>query len=151
MDALELNANNSADMAVFSSRGPTMDGRSKPDLVAPGTHVMGPASQESGFTGNGVCGMTDSKYYPTGQSLYTWSTGTSHSTPAVAGAAQLSYNYYQRVLKPGAVPSPAMQKALLINTPRYLKGMSTNDTLPSSSQGWGMADLGAMTDGTPAF
>ena len=145
----EPNANNAADMAVFSSRGPTMDGRSKPDLVAPGTHVMGPASQDAGFSGSGVCGMLTSKYYPNGQTLYTWSTGTSHSTPAVAGAAQLSYNYYQRVLKPGAVPSSAMQKALLINTPRYLKGISANDTLPSISQGWGMADLGALTDGTP--
>lgn len=145
----EPNANNAADMAVFSSRGPTMDGRSKPDLVAPGTHVMGPASQDADFSGSGVCGMPASKYYPSGQSLYTWSTGTSHSTPAVAGAAQLSYNYYQRVLKPGAVPSPAMQKALLMNTPRYLKGVSANDTLPSISQGWGMADLGAVTDGTP--
>lgn len=145
----EPNANNAADMAVFSSRGPTMDGRSKPDLVAPGTHVVGPASQDEGFTGSGVCGMPASKYYPSGQSLYTWSTGTSHSTPAVAGAAQLSYNYYQRVLTPGAVPSPAMQKALLVNTPRYLQGISANDTLPSISQGWGMADLGAMTDGTP--
>ena len=154
----EINGNNAADMAEFSSRGPTADGRIKPDMVAPGTHVMGPASQDPGYNGTGVCGQarswadfTNSEkfYYPTGQTLYTWSTGTSHSTPAVAGIAQLNYNYYQRVLQPGAVPSPAMQKALLINTPRYLTGNSTYDTLPSSNQGWGMPDMSAMTDGVP--
>ncbi|MEK7754981.1 MAG: S8 family serine peptidase, partial [Acidobacteriota bacterium] len=31
-------ANNANDIANFSSRGPTLDGRRKPDLVAPGSH-----------------------------------------------------------------------------------------------------------------
>lgn len=144
-------ANNADDIATFSSRGPAADGRIKPDLVAPGTHVQGPATQETTYDGSGVCGAsgTDNRFYPAGQTLYTWSSGTSHSTPAVAGAAQLAYEYYGRVLQPGKTPSPAMLKALLLNTSRYLNGASSGDTLPSPSQGWGSPNLGMLFSGVP--
>ncbi|PKO12071.1 MAG: hypothetical protein CVU39_25980 [Chloroflexi bacterium HGW-Chloroflexi-10] len=147
----ESNANSADDIAVFSSRGPTDDQRVKPDIMAPGTHVQGPASQAVGYNGSGVCGFGDiSPYnYPTGQSLYTWSSGTSHSTPAVAGAASLIYEYYGRVLNPGQEPSPAMIKAMLLNSPRYLDGIGTAGTLPSNNQGWGDVNLGMLFDGTP--
>ena len=152
-------ANNADDIIFFSSRGPTDDLRVKPDIVAPGTHIQGPASRDPGFDGSGVCGgplndfvlpPTDA-YYPTSpaQTIYTWSSGTSHSTPAVAGAASLAYNYYGRVLTAGLTPSPAMLKALLLNGGRYLTGVSANDTLPSSAQGWGDVNLGLLTDGVP--
>lgn len=146
----ELNGNNANDIATFSSRG-AADGRAKPDIVAPGTHVMGPASQDPGFDGSGVCGASSSRYYPAGQTLYTWSSGTSHSAPAVAGAAQLTYEYYQRVLKPGSEPSPAMLKALLLNTPRYLDGVAAGGSLPGLAQGWGMVDLGMAFDPAARF
>ena len=46
LDGCNLSAaNNADDMATFSSRGPTDDGRYKPEISAPGTHVQGPASQ----------------------------------------------------------------------------------------------------------
>jgi hypothetical protein len=76
----------------FSSGGPTNDGRVKPDLSAPGTHIQGAASQDSFYTGNGVCGPAN---YPPGQTLYTWSSGTSHACPAVAGAAALVRQFFQ--------------------------------------------------------
>ncbi|MCX6032250.1 MAG: S8 family serine peptidase [Chloroflexi bacterium] len=147
-------ANNADDIASFSSRGPTDDSRVKPDIAAPGTHVQGPASQDPGYDGSDVCGGSPNppnKYYPSGQTLYTWSSGTSHSTPAVAGAASLTYEYYGRILAPGHTPSPAMLKALLINSARYLTGVSANDTLPSNNQGWGDANLGTLTDGTSRY
>ncbi len=142
-------ADNADDIIDFSSRGPTDDGRIKPDIVAPGTHIQGPASQDPAFNGNSVCGMLTNPYYPAGQTLYTWSSGTSHSTPALAGAAALIYEYYGRVLTPGRTPSPAMLKALILNTPRYLAGTGANDTLPSPDQGWGGVNLGTLFDGTP--
>jgi hypothetical protein len=132
----EPKADNADDIATFSSRGPTTDLRVKPDIMAPGTHVQGPASQDPGFDGSGVCGgkpNPPNKYYPAGQTLYTWSSGTSHSTPAVAGAASLVYEYYGRVLRPGQTPSPAMLKALLLNSPRYLNGNGAGGTLPSNN------------------
>lgn len=138
------------DIANFSSRGPTADGRNKPDIVAPGSHIQGPASQDPTYDGSGVCGggtgSTHPRYYPDGQTLYTWSSGTSHSAPAVACVASLVYNYYGRVIAPGHTPSPAMLKALILNAPRYLTGIDANDTLPSPNQGWGDANLGAIFD-----
>jgi subtilisin-like proprotein convertase family protein len=154
-----IGANNADDMATFSSRGPTSDNRTKPDLVAPGTHVQGPASQDPTYDGSGVCGGQNNfngdpkaRYYPNfaqngiTQTLYTWSSGTSHSTPALAGAASLVYNYYGRVLDPGQTPTPAMLKGLLINGTRYLNGSETGDTLPSNNQGWGGVDLKNIFD-----
>lgn len=140
-------ADNAADMASFSSRGPTADLRAKPEIVAAGTHVQGPASQV-GFTGASVCGSSSLQWYPLGQTLYTWSSGTSHSSPAVAGAAALVYEYYKRELSPGNSPSPAMLKALLLNSARYLNGSGSGGTLPGTGQGWGTADLGGLHDAT---
>ena len=37
----DTGADSANDIVDFSSRGPTSDGRSKPDIVAPGTHVSG--------------------------------------------------------------------------------------------------------------
>ncbi|MBB6628392.1 S8 family serine peptidase [Nocardioides sp. KIGAM211] len=140
-------ANNDSDIASFSSRGPTADGRSKPDVVAAGTHVEGPASQAAGYDGSGVCGDSTGKYHPVGNTLYTWSSGTSHSTPGVAGAVSLIQNYYGRVLAPGQTASPAMLRALVVNIPRYLSGgVGTGDTLPSPNQGWGVPNLGTLFD-----
>ncbi len=138
-------AGNADNMATFSSRGPTTDGRIKPDISAPGTHIQGPASQDPSYTGAEVC----NQYYPNGQTLYALSSGTSHSTPAAAGAASLLWEYYKRILNPGQQPSPAILKALLLNAPRYLTGASANDTLPSNAQGWGDVNLGTLFDGTP--
>lgn len=148
-----LAANSADDIAHFSSRGPTADGRIKPDILAPGTHVQAQASLVNGYTGFSICGGLVNNgytpYYPQQQVLYTWSSGTSHSTPAIAGVAQLTYNYYQRVINSGAIPSPAMLKALILNTPRYLNGLFAGDTLPSVNQGWGSADMSKIFDGTP--
>lgn len=156
IDGCNVSAGDSAnDIASFSARGYTADGRSKPDLVAPGTHVQGPAAPSPGFTGAGVCGArfnngappADDAYYPPGQSRYTWSSGTSHAAPAIAGAAALVAEHYSRTAGLGAWPSPAMARAILINSTRYLTGASANDDLPGAGQGWGAPNLGLAFDG----
>ena len=139
-----LYGDNAQDIASFSSRGPTNDGRKKPDLVAPGTHIIGAATQASGYTGAGV----SCKFYPSGQTLYAISSGTSHSTPAASGAASLLYKWYQTRFG-GQPPSPAMLKAYMVNSTRYLTGSSANDTLPSNNQGYGIIDLGRSFDSVP--
>ncbi|HVP12833.1 MAG TPA: S8 family serine peptidase [Phycisphaerae bacterium] len=145
-------ANSANDMATFSSRGPCADGRKKPDIVAPGTHVSGgvPQAASPGPTGtadpcfdaSGICGGVGSLYFPSGQQFYTASTGTSHSCPAVAGGCALIRQFFiNRGMSP---PSPAMTKALLINAARWMNGSGANDTLWSNSQGMGEMNLGEV-------
>ena len=126
----------------FSSGGPTTDGRTRPDICAPGTHIQGAKSQARGFTGAGVCGPAD---YPGGQSLYTWSSGTSHSAPAVAGGAAILRQIFQQSI--GHAPSPALTKAYLANSASYMSGVMAGDSLPGANQGWGLMSLGRALDG----
>ncbi|KPL91356.1 carboxypeptidase regulatory-like domain-containing protein [Herpetosiphon geysericola] len=141
-------ADNADDLATFSSRGPTDDARIKPDIMAPGTHVMGPAPQIGSFDGTGVCGPASGTHYPNGQTLYTWSSGTSHSTPAVAGTASLLYTKYRTSFGGGVAPSPAMLKAYMLASTRYLNGANTGGSLPSNTQGWGDVNLTPALDST---
>ena len=150
-------ADNAADVVWFSSRGPTQDGRRKPDIMAPGTHISGGAPQgppsESDtngvplecFIGTGVSGgRATNIFFPDGQEFYTASSGTSQATPGIAGAAALVYQYYRNLgTNP---PSPAMVKAILMNTARYMDGSDANDDLWSNKQGMGLADLGMALD-----
>ncbi len=140
------------DIASFSSRGPTADKRFKPDLVAPGTHIVGPASQDPNFNGSGVCGWVDeedNRYYPPGQTRYTISSGTSHSAPAAAGAAAIFEYLYRERWTNGDTASPAMLKALLLHQPRYLTAEGGGDTLPGWNQGWGALNLQALLNEAP--
>ena len=127
-------ADNANDVISFSSRGPVNatggDGRVKPDIMAPGTHIEAGIPQ-SNYNGSSVC----NQYWPAGQTLYGWSSGTSHSCPAVAGGAALVYQHF---LNQGSTaPSPAMIKAYLQNSATRMTGAGGNDTLPSNSQGMG--------------
>lgn len=143
-------ANSANDIASFSGRGPTSDGRRKPDLVAPGTHISGGVAQADSpgslgtanpcYLGNGICGGPGGAiFFPSGQQFYSVSSGTSHSTPAIAGAAAL---VRQRFINAGLnPPSPAMTKAVLMNTARYLNGVDANDNLWSDNQGMGEVNL----------
>jgi len=153
-------ADSANDIINFSSRGPCADGRYKPDLVAPGTHVTGGVGQSGSPTTNGMgtalaCynaegvsgGVGHASFIPSGQQFYTASSGTSHSTPGIAGACALLRQYFINAsLTP---PSPAMTKAFLVNSTRYLTGTSANDTLPSQTQGLGHVNLGMAFDGVP--
>ena len=170
----DTEANSANDIASFASRGPTADGRIKPDLVAPCSHITGGAPQSSpppspSGTGSaldcflnfgseydpteiGICGepgsgfISASNFFPVGQEFFTESSGTSHSSPAVAGACALVRQYFiNQSLVP---PSPAMTKAYLMNSARYVTGSGGNDTLPSNNQGMGALDLGTAFDGT---
>ena len=164
-DTPDAEANSANDIATFSSRGPCSDGRVKPEIVAPGTHVTGGVAQEvkamSGngndiacFAGTGVCALpgggtagSTNNFFPMGQQWYSTSSGTSHSTPAVAGGAALVYQYFINQGW-GTNPSPAMVKAYLMNSARYMTGADANDDLWSNDQGMGMMNLGTAFDGT---
>jgi hypothetical protein len=145
------------EIAINSSRGPCADGRLKPDLMAPGTHVSGGVIQEPDpgplgtadpcYTGASVCGGVGDAFYPSLQQFYTASSGTSHSAPCVTGGCALLRQFLiNQSLMP---PSPAMTKAWLMNSARYMTGETADDTLWSTNQGMGEMDLGVAFDGTP--
>jgi hypothetical protein len=150
-------ADDANDIAPFASRGPCADGRHKPDLVAPCSHVSGGVVQasdpgalgtaDSCYDGESVCGGIGNIFYPPGQQFYTASSGTSHSAPCVTGGCALLRQYF--VNNSYYPPSPAMTKAYLMNCARYMTGSGANDTLWSDAQGMGELDLGAAFDGTP--
>lgn len=152
-------ANSSFDIIGFSSRGPNDDGRFKPDIMLPGTHVTGGAAQNvlsnpvSGtgtaltcFDATGVCGGVGPTFdfFPLGQQWYTASSGTSHSTPAIAGVAALVRQHF--INESLAPPSPAMTKAIIMNSAEYMTGVGANDNLPSNNQGMGLADMDRYFD-----
>jgi hypothetical protein len=142
-------ANNTLDIARFSSGGPTFDGRAKPDIVAPGTHIHGAASQSQFFNGVGICPGVP-VFQPPNQQLYTWSSGTSLAAPHVSGAASLARKFFlQKNLLNGQPPSPAMTKAFLLNTASYLNGENAGGNLPQERQGFGLLNLGRAFDSTP--
>ncbi len=144
IDGCQIGTNGADDinsLIFFSSGGPTADGRVKPDIVAPGTHIEGARSQSPAYTGKSVCALN----YPAGQTLYTWSSGTSHSAPAVAGGAALVRQFFQQSV--GHAPSSAMVKAYLTNSTTYLTGFMAGDTLPGNNQGWGLMNVGRVLDG----
>jgi hypothetical protein len=132
------------DMAFFSSGGPLNDGRPGTNIVAPGSHIQGAATQHADFEGDSVCGEDLGKpFFPKDQTLYTWSSGTSHSTPQVAGAAALARHYF---LSRGQEPSAALIRAFLFNTTTYMTGTGAGGDLPHPSQGWGLLNLGRAFD-----
>jgi hypothetical protein len=142
----DVDADSAMDIAFFSAGGPCDDGRMKPDITAPGTHIEGAASQNPLFDASGVCGPDSIElYFPKGQTLYTWSSGTSHSTPQVAGAAALVRQF---LIGRGESPNAALVKALLLNTTTYMTGERAGGDLPQARQGWGLLNLNRAFDAT---
>lgn len=121
-------------MAAFSSRGPTHDGRIKPDIVAPGTAII----------------STEALYdkYNDGKRLsyYTSKSGTSMATPLVSGSAAVVIQY----LRDQGIsnPSSALVKAVLLNGTRSMgtgqfKGyIEIPNKTPNWVNGFGHLDLG---------
>jgi serine protease AprX len=72
-------ANHPEGMAAFSSRGPTQEGRIKPDVVAPGTSIL------STHSGHGPAPRTD--FGASTDPDFFFDRGTSMAAPLVAGCA----------------------------------------------------------------
>jgi len=140
-------ADSALDILRFSSGGPLVGGRMKPDLAAPGTHIYGGASRATPFFGDGLCPGVPF-FQPPNQTFYTWSSGTSMAAPHVTGAAALVRRFFtsNNLLGNNRAPSPAMTKAFLINSATYMTGQNAGGDLPGDRQGWGLVDLSRAFD-----
>ena len=109
-----------------SSRGPTDDGRIKPDIIAPGGYVRSCRAQEAQD-------IVGSSWQSTWYLEYT---GTSMATPNAAGASALIREY---LLEIAQRPSPqgALIKALLV---LGAQDINTRD-IPNNDEGWGRVNL----------
>ncbi len=125
------NANNIDDMRGSSSRGPALDGRVKPDITAPGSYIAGSRAG----SGSGVSGQIDANH--------SYSIGTSHAAPQVAGAAALFTQYWKNTNN-GNNPSPALIKAAIINTAQEMNGLGSANAIPNGDEGWGRINMRFM-------
>jgi serine protease AprX len=107
-------------IAEFSSRGPTADGRPKPDIVLPGVDIVAARSQGTNM-GTPV------------DAYYTSASGTSMATPHAAGLCAL-------VLQTAPKLTPCEVKRLIVSTAFDL-GFGPN------TQGAGLADAWAAVKG----
>lgn len=125
-------ANNPQGMVAFSSRGPTREGRIKPDVVAPGSCILSTRSSRAPLDTD--WGSSDGDGDPT----YMYLGGTSMACPLVAGCCAV---LRETLVRHGvASPSAALVKALLINGAVELPGQyvpSEAGASPNNSSGWG--------------
>ena len=153
-------AGNAEQMAAFSSRGPTADGRIKPDVVAPGTWNLSGYSdrfqQQYDASPNPQNGMYqyDGWGFPADQS-YKYMGGTSMAAPLVAGGAAVVRDFYWK--RHAHQATAALVKATLINSAVDLldennDGIFDNaNPIPNIHEGWGRVDLVRATDDTHQF
>ena len=124
-----LNGDGADAIASFSGIGPTADGRVKPNVVAPGHCVT-----------SSIAG---------GAAAYSCMSGTSMSTPVVAGAAALVRDYFAKGYYPTGVanaddsrdPSAALVRAILQISGREVADDRSATGFPNTVQGWGRVTL----------
>ncbi len=142
--ANDLISDNPNGIAAFSSRGPTLDGRTKPDVVAPGTNILStrPVAPSIASSGSSLWGHYNS--------FYGWNGGTSAATPLVAGGAALVREYLRARLQTTLV-SAAMVKAVMIASATDLypgqfgPGVEMEWPRPNFHQGYGRVNLDRAT------
>ena len=86
---VSLAAAQTGQIARFSSQGPTFDGLTKPDVVAPGVSINAPFNSYVEMTSTIRKALTDKVTYQGKTFYYTAQSGTSMASPVVAGAIAL--------------------------------------------------------------
>lgn len=135
-------SDNADGIAMFSSRGPCQDGRTKPEIMAPGTNIL---SVKSSLL------KPEDNFWGAYSKDYIYSGGTSMATPLVAGAATVTREVLVKRFKfPN--PSAALVKAVLLHTAHDMypgqyglgQGQEIAKVRPNSDEGYGRTDMAAV-------
>jgi len=143
------NTDNISGMATFSSRGPTDDGRQKPDISAPGTYIL---STKSNYARAATeCGWGYLPISDANNAHYCYKGGTSMATPLTAGVAALLYQHlYDNVGHENV--SSSLIKAIMTANANDMMGQYSDVTngagedAPNYHEGWGRLNIRAAVD-----
>jgi subtilisin family serine protease len=131
----------------FSSRGPTLDQRLKPDVVCTGGNIRSALSF-------GDLPTSSTPPLQCGAGAVVEMSGTSMAAPSCAGASALVRQYFRegfhvagvRNLSAGVLPSAALIKAVMIHSGRRMYATQGDSfvlppSMPDRAQGFGRVDL----------
>ncbi len=117
-----------------SSSGTTLDGRIKPDIVAPGVMICSARAEEAQYASGSSCSTATHNDGTT--PLYMALNGSSMATPVAAGAAAMTRQYL-RESEGISEPRSDLIRAILINGAEDIG----NPDIPNALEGWGQLDL----------
>lgn len=123
-------AGNLHTVVEYSSRGPTLDGRLYPTVVAPGRRVGGAEHRLGGLYG-------PIYEIPGTDGLYMSFEGTSAAAPHVSGMLAVITQWW-RATRHTEAPSPAAARAMVVNAAVPL---DQGPPPPSFDSGWGLVNL----------
>jgi hypothetical protein len=125
--SLNYRAGNIDQLAGSSSWGPAVDGRWVPTIAAPGESIASARNDLGGSCSAAITGTNN---------LYAFCSGTSMAAPHTSGVVTIATEWW-RSFDGGANPSPAMAKALVVNS---AVDMATAD-IPNIHEGWGRINV----------
>ena len=138
-------------MSDYSSWGPTLDGRLRPDVVASGQHNGTMSNGVSRIDpalvfGNPVGSANQQGYrtpnHPTNAFEYAWFTQTSSASAIVSGGVALMIDAWRRAFPGRADPLPATVRALLVHNARDLDDATTwYNRGPDYASGYGLVRI----------
>jgi subtilisin family serine protease len=110
----------STGVSFFSSKGPTGDGRMKPDIVAPGERVISAAAGR----------LKEQAQAVSPDATYVENSGTSMSAPHVAGAAAAFLSVHREFIgRPEAVTRALVSSATDLGRSRHFQGAGMLDAM----------------------